>query len=103
MRKRGTVSRSGLSLRVAGEFTARHLPWYKNPGVKPFEVLEMYRNAPWSSNGGQILSDLGKLFNIYKNKKGEEVVIPKSDNRTAQYWLENWERAQQLSREQRFE
>jgi hypothetical protein len=50
---------TGMSIRVAGIFTARHLPWYvNNPIMDAHDLRVMYSNARHSTSGSLIMRNL---------------------------------------------
>lgn len=39
----------GLQMRVAGDFTARHLPWYRTTAISPHDLVHMYASSKAST------------------------------------------------------
>jgi FkbM family methyltransferase len=87
---------SGPNIRVAGNFTARHLPWYIDDNVLTvYDKFKMYLDIP-------NISSFGRVFNEYLNnnyflikKYNETIILEKNNNdRNINWWLtvySNWE------------
>jgi len=73
-------------IRVAGKFTARHLPWYReNPILIPYEQFQMYsEDSDMSSTARLILLHLQTRF-ISLSKKEETILVPR-DSSHISFW-----------------
>jgi FkbM family methyltransferase len=88
---------SGFCVRVAGSFTARHLPWYKESKLfTPYERFMMYtqQDAKISTASRMILSDLRSRY-VVVNKHDQQFLIKKDDeDPNLGFWRDtfaNWE------------
>jgi FkbM family methyltransferase len=83
------------NIRIAGNFTAKHLPWYKNNSL-----MNVYENY-LINNQTTIISTNLRVFvpyienNFFKiNKNDEFFLIEKKDNNNLDFWVNtytNWE------------
>lgn len=76
-----------LNIRVAGNFTAKHLPWYKNT-----QVYNVYENYLLNKNISEI-STISKLVNNYiqnnylqTQKNNEIFFVEKNGNENLHFW-----------------
>jgi hypothetical protein len=49
-----------IQLRVAGNFTAKHLPWYRDTTIPPHDLIHMYmrQGAPYSTIGKLVFREM---------------------------------------------
>lgn len=83
---------SPLSVRVAGDFTARHLPWYKEDGVMTIaDKYALYSscNPRISVAANIILEHINANYSIVK-KHDETIVIKKNEGPNYNFWLEHF-------------
>jgi hypothetical protein len=51
-----------VQLRVAGDFTAKHLPWYRDTSIPPHDLVHMYmrHGAPYSTTARLVLREMAR-------------------------------------------
>jgi FkbM family methyltransferase len=93
----GLISKTnqhGPQIRIAGNFTAKHLPWYVNN-----QVFNMYENYKMSQNSTSI-STISKVINRYveenylQTTKNGELFLIKKDRSNLPFWqnhFSHWE------------
>lgn len=80
----------GNSIRIAGDFVCRHLPWYIKDILNDNEKYSMYINATkWSFISKFIISYIEEKYFILK-KNNKNVLISKSQTRNLDFWLNNY-------------
>lgn len=52
--------RGGRQVRVAGDFTARHLPWYRDTTIPPHDLLHMYVTSHGSTTARLVLREMAR-------------------------------------------
>jgi FkbM family methyltransferase len=85
---------TNFCIRIAGNFTAKHLPWYKEP-----KIMSIYENYVHNTNSTDI-STISKLIILYiennylKINKNNEQFLIKNNNPNLTFWKDiysNWE------------
>jgi hypothetical protein len=51
---------SGLHLRVAGNFIAKHLPWYRETTISPHDLVHMYVSSRASTTAKLVLREMSR-------------------------------------------
>jgi hypothetical protein len=49
-----------VELRAAGDFTAKHIPWYRDTSIPPHDLVHMYHNAPGSTIARLVLREMAR-------------------------------------------
>ena len=49
-----------VELRVAGNFIAKHIPWYRDTSIPPHDLVHMYHNAPGSTIAKLVLREMAR-------------------------------------------
>lgn len=58
--------RSGRNIRIGGEFTAKHLPWYRETSIPTHDLIHMYSNAPSSTIAKLVLRELARKKAVWE-------------------------------------
>lgn len=53
--------RGRRGVRVAGDFTAKHLPWYRGTAIPPHDLLHMYVTSHGSTTAKIVLREMARL------------------------------------------
>lgn len=103
------INKEGIenyNIRIAGDFTCRHLPWYKNNNLlNIFETFLMYNNTNYyyvnnnkyniSTNSKNILKNIeNNYLQIYKNNE-TFFIKNENSNKNLDFWkniYNNWEK-----------
>ena len=80
-------------MRVAGNFTARHLPWYiDNPVVTKYQQLQQYKSSKYSNIGGFFHKMLAAKNIMAIKKRNVEFLVEKNENQHFwSYYYPTWE------------
>jgi FkbM family methyltransferase len=77
---------NGSCVRIAGNFTAKHLPWYIDDTIHTsYERFIISRNAPWSTIGALIQKYMSDKYLII-NKRDTPVLVEKDDSDPNQFF-----------------
>jgi hypothetical protein len=60
---------SGKQIRIAGTFTAKHLPWYiEDPVMTMYDKVQSLKDSKWSTSGNIIMSYIAKHSDLIKEE-----------------------------------
>ena len=91
-----STSRQNFPVRIAGDFTMRHLPWYKEDGV--LTVADKYNlysscHRTISGSSNKIIEQIENDFSIVQ-KYNEKIFLKKNEGKNYNFWIlhyPNWE------------
>lgn len=74
-------------IRIAGDFVMKHLPWYKDSFLSPYERFMVCKDANQSSQSRQLEMNYMDECHLTPIKKNNEYIIISTESTYAHFWL----------------